>query len=84
MTMIRKTITIPSALEDWVKAQVATGQYASDSEYLRDLIRRDQERRASESELRVLLNDAEASGKSDQTVDDVWTLAEQRHTKKNG
>ena len=84
MTMIRKTITIPSALEDWVKAQVATGQYASDSEYLRDLIRRDQERRAAESDLRALLDEAETGGVSDRTVDDVWSAAEQRHMEKNG
>ncbi len=38
MTMTRKTITIPEAMEDWVKAQISDGRYASDSEYFRDLI----------------------------------------------
>ena len=46
MAMMRKTITIPGAMEDWVKAQIESGRYGNDSEYFRDLIRRDQEKTA--------------------------------------
>ena len=48
MTMMRKTITIPDAMEDWIKAQIKSGRYGNDSEYFRDLIRRDQDRRLAE------------------------------------
>lgn len=70
MTMIRKTITLPSAMEHWMKIQVATGRYASDSEYVRDLIRRDQDRRAAETDLRSALEQADAGGLSDRSLDE--------------
>ena len=77
MTMTRKTITIPEAMEDWVKAQISDGRYASDSEYFRDLIRRDQERRQNEMKLRQLLDNAEESGFSDRTVQDIMAAVEE-------
>ena len=54
--MIRKTISIPDAMDEWVKAQIADGRYGSDSEYFRDLIRRDQDSRRAEVGLRALLD----------------------------
>ncbi len=44
MATLRKTITLTDAQDDWIKAQVASGDYTHDSEYLRDLIRREQEK----------------------------------------
>lgn len=41
--MTRKTITIPDLMDVWVRNQVATGRYVNDSEYFRDLIRKDQD-----------------------------------------
>jgi antitoxin ParD1/3/4 len=35
MTMMRKTITIPDAMDEWIKAQIASGRYGNDSEYFR-------------------------------------------------
>jgi antitoxin ParD1/3/4 len=76
--MMRKTITIPEPMEAWVKAQIAAGRYANDSEYFRDLIRHDQERRAAEEELGRLLDEGLESGISDKTVEDIWREAEER------
>jgi antitoxin ParD1/3/4 len=84
MAMTRKTITIPNAMEAWVKSQIASGRYANDSEYFRDLIRRDQERRGAEAQLRKMLEEAEASGVSDKTLDEIWAEAEQRHAARQG
>jgi antitoxin ParD1/3/4 len=78
VAMTRKTITIPEAMEDWVKAQIAAGRYANDSEYFRDLIRRDQDRREAEAELRRMIDEAEASGESDRTVLDIMRDVEER------
>jgi antitoxin ParD1/3/4 len=78
MSMMRKTITIPEQMEAWVKAQIAAGRYANDSEYFRDLIRRDQERRAGEKELGRLTDEGLESGISDKTVEDIWREAEKR------
>ena len=43
---IRKTITLTDKQDEWIKAQIAGGDYTNDSEYFRDLIRRDQEQNA--------------------------------------
>jgi len=72
MSMLRKTITITDQMENWVKQQIDSGRYGNDSEYFRDLIRRDQERLDAEIKLRSLLDEAEASGLSKHTVSDIW------------
>ena len=35
-------ISLPDPMRDWVEAQIKTGHYANNSDYLRDLIRKDQ------------------------------------------
>lgn len=44
MSTVRKTITLTTHQDEWIKAQVDAGRYTNDSEYIRDLIRREQER----------------------------------------
>lgn len=78
MTMMRKTITIPDAMEDWVKAQINSGRYGNDSEYFRDLIRRDQDRRLAKHELRLLIDEGLNCGISDNTVPGIVNRVENR------
>ncbi len=40
--MATLNVSFPAQMRQWVEAQVQTGKYASASDYLRDLIRRDQ------------------------------------------
>ncbi len=80
MSMTRKTITITDKMDDWVKAQIDSGRYGNDSEYFRDLLRRDQERQRAEAKLGQMLDEAEASGESDRIPQDIWTEAEQCHS----
>lgn len=80
MPMLKKTITVPDAMEEWIKAQTASGRYPNDSEYIRDLIRRDQERAQAYAELRVLLEEADASGLSERTPDEILEAAKARLT----
>ena len=63
MTTVRKTITLTRQQDAWVKSQVEIGAYANDSEIIRDLIRREQERTAEIETLRAALIEAENSGK---------------------
>jgi antitoxin ParD1/3/4 len=44
MTTIRKSLTITASQEQWIKLQIQQGGFANDSEYLRHLIRMDEER----------------------------------------
>lgn len=40
--MIRKTISMPDTMGDWISGRITQGQYNNESEYFRDLVRRDQ------------------------------------------
>ena len=83
MAMMRKTITIPDAMDEWIKAQIESGRYGNDSEYFRDLIRRDQDKRQAEQELLFLIQEGLDSGVSTSTVHDIMQRVENR-LKKNG
>ncbi len=80
MSMTRKTITITGQMDDWVKKQIDTGRYGNDSEYFRDLIRRDQARRQAELKLGEMIDAAEASGVSKRSASAVWADAERDAT----
>lgn len=62
MSTVRKTITLTNQQDDWIKAQITAGHYTNDSEYIRDLIRREQERAADVEAVRAALVDGENSG----------------------
>lgn len=59
---VRKTITITDPQDQWIKAQIARGDYTNDSEYIRALIRREQERSATIDDIRAALIAGEESG----------------------
>jgi len=62
MGTVRKTITLTDQQDGWIKAQIEAGHYTNDSEYIRDLIRREQERTLEIEAIRAALNEGEASG----------------------
>lgn len=62
MGAVRKTITLTDSQDCWIKAQVDAGHYTNDSECIRDLIRREQERSAETEAVRAALIEGEASG----------------------
>lgn len=62
MGTVRKTITLTDKQDAWIKAQIDAGHYTNDSEYIRDLIRREQERSAEIETIRAALIEGEASG----------------------
>ena len=62
MASVRKTITITGQQDAWIKAQIDNGHYTNDSEIIRDLIRREQERTTEIDAIRAALIEAEASG----------------------
>jgi antitoxin ParD1/3/4 len=62
MTTVRKTIIVTEKQDSFIKAQVELGDYTNDSEYIRDLIRRDQESKMNL--LRAALHEGEQSGEA--------------------
>lgn len=59
MAMTSLNISLPEPLKDYVEGQVSAGDYGTPSEYVRDLIRQDKERRSRqlENELLAALQD---------------------------
>jgi antitoxin ParD1/3/4 len=64
-------ISLPAPLREWIEAQIKGGRYGNASEYLRELIRRDQERQAQERLERLLLDGVE-SGKASPLTKKDW------------
>ena len=79
MALVKKSITVTDRQERWIRAQITSGEYGNDSEYVCDLIRRDQEQNAQFRALKEAIQDGLESGVSDKTVKEVWAEAEQRY-----
>jgi antitoxin ParD1/3/4 len=62
MAVVRKTITLTEQQDAWIGAQIAAGTYTNDSEAIRDLIRREQERNFDMETIRQALMEGEQSG----------------------
>ena len=62
MGTTRKTITVTDQQDKWIKAQIDGGDFINDSEYIRDLIRRDQARQSEVNVIRSALIRGEESG----------------------
>lgn len=62
MASVRKTITLTEQQNAWIADQIGAGLYTNDSEAIRDLIRREQERRADIESIRRALIEGEQSG----------------------
>ena len=70
--MPQLNLSIPPALKNWVDTKVAQGRYSSASDYVRDLVRRDQEAAVDETVwLRGLIEEGLASGIIDKKPEDV-------------
>lgn len=79
--MIRKTISIPEPMAAFIKTRLKTGLYGNDSEYFRELVRRDQERQtqqASKAAFETMIHESIASGHTDMTLDEIITEAKSR------
>lgn len=64
--MSELSISMPPALEQWVYARLAQGRYADAADYVRDLVRRDQETVEDDNRwLKAMIDEGLASGSID-------------------
>ena len=77
--MQRKTITVTEQQDAWIKSQIDSGKYGNDSEYLRELIRLDQEHKQKIAVLRSALLEGEKSGVCKRSMVDILEDAKKRH-----
>lgn len=60
--MVTMNISLPEQMKAYVEAQSRDGRYSNVSDYMRDLIRRDQARREAIAEVQALFDEGLASG----------------------
>lgn len=77
MGTTRKTITVTDQQDQWIKAQIDAGDFTNDSEYIRDLIRRDQDN-AKFQALKTAIEDGLNSADSGRTIPQIMKEVESR------
>ncbi len=71
-------VSLPDPMKDWVEEQARSGRYNDPGDYVRELIRRDQERASAISDLERLIDEGFESGVSDRPIDEVFADARAR------
>lgn len=81
--MTRKSITFADKQDEWLKFVVKQGGYKDESDYIRDLVRRDEEKNRQFIETRMAIQKGLNSGKSAKSLDDIWAQAEEEYKAKH-
>ena len=76
--MLKKTYSITETLDQYVSQRIKSGEYATDSEYVRELIRRDQEENREIAYIRSKLIKAEQSGFTEKNRDQILAEIKER------
>ncbi|CZT35889.1 type II toxin-antitoxin system ParD family antitoxin [Rhizobium sp. 9140] len=76
--MATMNVSLPNPMKEWVEAQAKTGRYANASDYVRDLIRRDQTRTDKIAEMQRFVDDGIESGVGTRSKDDLFATAVRR------
>lgn len=76
--MPKRSITITDTHDEWLKSQVASGQYRSESEVISDLIREQQQRDAGIEAIRLALTEDEKCGPGTPTPESIRTAVQER------
>ncbi|UEM06916.1 type II toxin-antitoxin system ParD family antitoxin (plasmid) [Skermanella rosea] len=76
--MATMNVSLPDPMKDWVEAQARSGRYSNASDYVRDLIRKDQERVGRLAELQGLIDEGIASGTSGRSMGEILHEARRR------
>jgi len=69
--MATMNVSLPDQMKAWVEAQVQGGQYGNVSDYVRDLIRRDQQSLEQIKTLQAAITKGLESGISDRSMQDI-------------
>ena len=78
--MASMNVSLPDPMRDWVQGRIDSGKYASISDYVRDLIRRDQAAADGRETLVAALIAGEEGGVSPRRVTDLLeALRKERH-----
>ena len=67
--MATMNISLPNAMKQWVEQQAQSGRYSNSSDYMRDLIRRDQEKAVKIANMQALITEGIESGVGTRTME---------------
>lgn len=76
--MATMNVSLPDPMKDWVEAQARTGRYSNASDYVRDLIRRDQTRSDRIAAMQRFVDDGLKSGVGSRSKDELFAVAAAR------
>ncbi|MDX8502583.1 type II toxin-antitoxin system ParD family antitoxin [Mesorhizobium sp. VK4C] len=76
--MATMNVSLPGPMKEWVEAQTETGRYANASDYVRDLIRRDQERNDKIAAMQGFVDEGLKSGIGRRSKDELFAEAVNR------
>lgn len=73
--MATMNVSLPDRMKDWVSSQLESGRYSNVSDYVRDLIRRDQDRLGKITQMQKLVAEGRESGQSDRSMNQILDTA---------
>jgi antitoxin ParD1/3/4 len=73
--MATMNVSLPDPMKDWVEQQAKSGRYSNASDYVRDLIRRDQDREQKIAQMQALVSEGLESGIGTRSMDELRTAA---------
>ncbi|MCW8829372.1 MAG: type II toxin-antitoxin system ParD family antitoxin [Gammaproteobacteria bacterium] len=68
--MATMNVSLPEAMKQWVEKQARSGRYSNTSDYVRDLIRRDQELAVKIAHMQTLVTQGVESGTGNRTMEE--------------
>ena len=76
--MATMNVSLPDPMKAWVEDQAKGGKYGNASDYVRDLIRKDQDRQNKIAQFQKFISDGIESGMSTQTMEELLLEARAR------
>ncbi|ARO33119.1 antitoxin ParD 1 (plasmid) [Rhizobium sp. NXC14] len=73
--MATMNVSLPDPMKDWVEAQAKSGRYSNASDYVRDLIRRDQIRGDKVAAMQRFVDDGLKSGIGSRSKGELFAAA---------
>ncbi|QNQ12161.1 type II toxin-antitoxin system ParD family antitoxin [Sphingomonas alpina] len=74
-------VSLPNGLKNWAEARVAEGRYSSTSDYVRNLMQRDQGAEEKKQALRTATDLGRGSGSGQRSLTDIVAKGRRRRAK---
>lgn len=76
--MATMNVSLPEAMKQWEENQARSGRYSNISDYVRDLIRRDQELALKIAHMQALVTEGMESGPGKHTMEELRGAARKK------